>query len=188
MSARDPLLVVVDMQDVFRVPESPWATPGFSELAEPIRRLVRGFGDRVVFTRFLVPARPVGSWVRYYETFPEVAKPEHRRWLELAGPYRAMAGVTLDRETFGKWGRALEAAAGPSRTIVLCGVATDCCVISTALPAADDGAFVRVVGDACRGASAEAHERALAILGAFSPQIEVTTVEQELARLAAVTP
>ncbi len=82
----------------------------------------------------------------------------------------------------------MEAAAGPSRTIVLCGVATDCCVLSTALPAADDGAFVRVVGDACRGATADAHERALAIMSGFAPQIQVTSVSQELDRLAAVTP
>jgi nicotinamidase-related amidase len=184
----DALLVVVDMQDVFRVPESPWATPGFDELEEPIGRLVEAFGGRVVFTRFLVPERPAGSWIPYYETWPEVTKPERRPWLELAEPYRAMAPVTIDRETFGKWGRQMEAAAGPSRTIVLCGVATDCCVISTALSAADRGAFVRVVGDACRGATAEAHERALAIMEAFAPQIVLTSVDEELRRPAAVTP
>lgn len=184
----DALLVVVDMQDVFRVAESPWATPGFDELEEPIGRLVDAFGHRVVFTRFLVPERPAGSWVPYYETWPEVTRPERRGWLELAEPYRALAPATIDRETFGKWGRQMEAAAGPSRTIVLCGVATDCCVLSTAVPAADDGAFVRVVGDACRGATADAHERALAIMSGFAPQIEVTGVSQELDRLAAVTP
>jgi nicotinamidase-related amidase len=178
----DDLLVVIDMQDVFRVPESPWATPGFDELDHPIGRLVRAFGDRVAFTRFLVPERPTGSWVDYYETWPEVTGPERREWLELAEPYRAWAPSTLDHETFGKWGRQLEALAGPSRTIVLCGVATDCCVISTAIPAADDGAHVRVVGDACRGATPEAHERALAIMDGFAPQIVVTSVEDELAR------
>ncbi len=182
------LLVVVDMQDVFRLPESPWATPGFDELAEPIGRLARAFGDRVVFTRFLVPEHPAGSWGPYYETFPEVTGPERRSWLELAEPYRAWAPATLDAERFGKWGRRLEAAAGPARSIVLCGVATDCCVIATAIPAADDGAFVRVVADACRGATVEAHERALAIMQGFAPQITVTSVESELERLAAVTP
>jgi nicotinamidase-related amidase len=182
------LLVVVDMQDVFRVAESPWATPGFDDLAEPIGRLVGAFGDRVVYTRFMVPERPAGSWVPYYETFPEVARPEHRGWLELAEPYSGWATTTLDRETFGKWGERLEEAAGPARTIVLCGVATDCCVVSTALAAADDGALVRVVGDACRGATAEAHDRALALMDGFAPQISVTSVEEELERVVPVTP
>jgi nicotinamidase-related amidase len=186
--SEDALLVVTDMQEVFRDPESPWATPGFDELRHPIGRLRDAFGDRVVSTRFLVPERPIGSWVPYYETFREVTRPDRRGWFELAEPYRAWARNTLDRETFGKWGRRLEAAAGPSRTIVLCGVATDCCIISTALPAADAGAFVRVVGDACRGATADAHDRALAILSGYAPQIQVTTVERELERRAAVTP
>jgi nicotinamidase-related amidase len=183
----DALLVVVDMQEVFRTPESPWATPGFDELRDPIGRLRARYGDRVVYTRFLVPERSIGSWVPYFETFSEVTRPERRDWLELAEPYRSWAPTTLDRETFGKWGRGLETAAGPSRTIVLCGVATDCCIISTALGAADDGAFVLVVGDACRGATADAHDRALAILEGYAPQIRVTTVERELERTAVVT-
>jgi nicotinamidase-related amidase len=184
----DAPLVVIDVQEVFRAPESPWRVPGFDALAGPIGRLHEAFGEHVVYTRFLVPSRPAGSWVTYYETFPEVARPERRAWLELAEPYRTWAPATLDLETFGKWGRRLEAAAGPVRTIVLCGVATDCCVISTALPAADEGALVRVVGDACRGSTAEAHDRALALLAGYAPQIQVTTVERELERLSALTP
>jgi hypothetical protein len=47
---------------------------------------------------------------------------------------------------------------------------------------------VRVVGDACRGATTEAHDRGLAIMDGFAPQIVVTTVERELERAAGVTP
>jgi nicotinamidase-related amidase len=184
----DALLVVIDMQEVFRAPESPWVTPGFDDLWDPIGRLRDAFGARIAYTRFLVPERPAGSWAPYYATFSEVARAERRAWLELAEPYRTWAPATLDRQTFGKWGRQLQAAAGPSETIVLCGVTTDCCVISTALPAADAGAFVRVVGDACRGSSANAHQAALAILSGYAPQIQVTTVDEELDRLSAVTP
>ncbi|HZP89420.1 MAG TPA: cysteine hydrolase [Actinomycetota bacterium] len=180
----EPLLVVIDMQRLFRDPESPWATPGFDELAGPITRLVEAFGDRTVFTRFVVPERFEGSWVAYYKRWGEVTRPERRAWAELADPYAGLRPRTLERPTFGKWGPELAALAGPAGTLVLCGVATDCCVIATALPAADAGAFVRVVGDACRGATAEAHERALAIMGGFAPQIVVTSVEEELGRLA----
>jgi len=186
--ARGPLLVVIDMQRLFRDPESPWATPGFDELAGPITRLADAFGDRTVFTRFLVPERFEGSWVPYYERWSEVTRPERREWGELADPYAARRPRTLDRPTFGKWGPELDRLAGPDRTLVLCGVATDCCVIATALPAADAGAFVRVVGDACRGATARAHERALAIMEGFAPQIVVTSVEEELDRLGSRAP
>jgi len=71
----DPLLVVVDMQELFRDPASPWLIPRFDELAEPIGRLIEAFGDRVAFTRFVVPDAPSGSWVPYYETFAPVTDP-----------------------------------------------------------------------------------------------------------------
>ena len=178
------LLVVIDMQRVFRDPESPWATPRFDEIVEPIDALVKAFGDRVVFTRYRVPEHPEGSWVPYFELWSEVARPERRGWLELVEPWASRQVPTLDKERFSKWGPELRTLAGEPRTLVLCGVATDCCVIDTALPAADEGMFVRIAGDACRGATAEAHERALALANGFAPQIVVTTVAEEL-RLAA---
>ncbi len=179
-----PLLVVVDMQHVFRDPASPWVAQGFDEILEPIDRLVRAFGERVVFTRYVVPARPEGSWVPYLALWHEVTAPERRGWFELVEPWVSRRPAMLDRERFSKWGPELRERAGESWTLVLCGVATDCCVIDTALPAADDGMFVRIVSDACRGANPEAHERALALARGFAPQIVVTTVEEELRTLA----
>jgi nicotinamidase-related amidase len=175
-----PLLVVIDMQEVFRDPESPWATPGFEALAKPIGRLVDAFGQRVVHTRFVLPERLVGSWSPYYATWAEVTKPERSDWFELAEPYRSWASATVDKPTFSAWGSALAWAAGDPATIVLCGVATDCCVISTALAAVDSGAFVRVVSDACAGSTGAAHEAALAVMRGYVRQIEVTTVEEQV--------
>jgi hypothetical protein len=39
------------------------------------------------------------------------------------------------------------------------------------------------VADASRGATAEAHERALALAEGFAPQITLTTVDDELRRI-----
>ncbi len=180
-----PLLVVIDMQHVFRDPASPWVAHGFDEIVEPIDRLVSAFGERAVFTRYVVPARPEGSWVPYLELWHEVTTPERHGWFDLVEPWVSRRPATLDRERFSKWGPELRERAGESRTLVLCGVATDCCVIDTALPAADEGMFVRIVADACRGANPEAHERALAIASGFAPQIVVTTVDEELRRAGA---
>jgi nicotinamidase-related amidase len=178
-----PVLVVIDMQHLFRDPDSPWATPGFDEIVPLIERLVGAFGDRVAFTRFIVPQHPGGSWVPYFDLWSEVTKPERRSWVELVEPWASRRPRTLDRESFSKWGPELRAAAGDGGTLVLCGVATDCCVLATALPAADHGMFVRIVADACRGATPEAHERALEIANGFAPQIVLTTVDEELAKV-----
>lgn len=68
--------------------------------------------------------------------------------------------------------------------MVLCGVTTDCCVISTALAATDAGAFVRVAADACGGSSDTAHDAALTVMRGYAPQIDVSTVDRELSRFA----
>jgi nicotinamidase-related amidase len=181
-----PALVVVDMQRLFGDPASPWATPGFDQIVSRVDELVAAFGpERTTFTRFVVPERPEGSWEPYYRLWSAVTIPQARPLMDLSEPWASRRPLTLDRTTFSKWGPELRDAAGPSRTLVLCGVATDCCVLCTALPAADAGMFVRVVEDACAGATADAHRAALTVLRGYAPQIEVATVAEELQRLAA---
>jgi nicotinamidase-related amidase len=184
-SGDGPLLVVVDMQKVFA--EGPWATPGFWDVVPRIERLAGAFGDRVCFTRFLVPPEPDGAWVDYYRDWEFVTKPEAVPLLELVEPFASRAGAHVEKTTFGKWGPELETLAGSAKTLVVCGVATDCCVIATVLGAVDGGMHVRLVADACAGISDEAHERAVAVMAGFPPQVELTTVEAELAAHAATT-
>jgi nicotinamidase-related amidase len=57
--------------------------------------------------------------------------------------------------------------------MVLAGVSTDCCVLSTALPAADAGVKVRVAADACAGATDETHRQALELMALYAPLIDV---------------
>jgi nicotinamidase-related amidase len=189
MSVMAPSLVVIDMQRLFGDPASPWATPGFDGIVSQVDELVTAFGpDRTTFTRFVIPEHPEGSWEPYYRLWSAVTAAGARPLMDLSDPWASRKPATLDRTTFSKWGPELRAAAGASRTLVLCGVATDCCVLSTALPAADAGMFVRVVHDACAGATAEAHRAALTVLRGYAPQIEVTTVAEELERLVAPSP
>ncbi|MBI3647502.1 MAG: cysteine hydrolase [Actinobacteria bacterium] len=172
------------MQRVFAEDGSPWVVPGCSGLIPAIGRLVDAFGDRVVFTRFVpfdAPPGP-GSWADYYALHPFFLRPEAERLTHLVEPFASRNVPILAAPTFSKYGAGLEALAGPDRTIVLCGVATDCCVISTALPATDAGLRVRVVRDACAGMTPEAHEAALAIMGGYEGHIGLTTVAEELGR------
>ncbi|WP_454860767.1 cysteine hydrolase family protein [Promicromonospora soli] len=89
----------------------------------------------------------------------------------------ASGAPVVTRTTFGKWGPELAAATRDAGELVLAGVATDCCVISTALAAADAGRRVLVVADACAGSTAENHQRALEVMRLYAPLIEVTTIE-----------
>jgi nicotinamidase-related amidase len=65
--------------------------------------------------------------------------------------------------------------------LVLAGVSTDCCVLSTALAAADAGVQVTVVADACAGVDDVAHLRALEAMKLYAPLIDVLDADRPLA-------
>lgn len=177
-------LVVVDMQHVFADPGSAWASPRYAEAAAGVRRLLPAFAGRTVFTRFVAPERPTGAWEPYYREWPDQLRPaEHPIWdltPEFAGAERVVTATT-----FGKWGEALAAATAGSDRLVLAGVSTDCCVLSTALAAADAGRFVVVAEDACAGATDEDHRRALDAMALYRPLVTISRVDDVLAMMAA---
>lgn len=171
-------LVVVDLQHVFGDPDSPWTTPRFAEIRPRIRALAAGFGDRVVWTRFIAPAEPVGAWAEYYARYPFALQPPDAELYRLVEEPGAQPVVSLP--TFGKWGPDLVELVGGG-PLTVAGVATDCCVISTVLPAADAGVPVRVVTDACAGSSDDDHDRALRVMSRYTPLVELIPTAEVLA-------
>jgi nicotinamidase-related amidase len=174
-------LAVIDMQHVFAGPGSPWAAPGFARAARGVRRLLPAFGDAVTFTRFLAPEQPTGAWRAYYERWPFALSPRDSPHWRLVDDFAGQARDVLDATTFGKWTPALAERVGPEGRLVLAGVSTDCCVISTALAAADAGVEVLVAADACAGADDRSHAEALRVMDLFQPLIRVRTVDEILA-------
>ncbi|MEV7978239.1 isochorismatase family protein [Streptomyces sp. NPDC086519] len=180
MTTPPGLLAVIDMQHVFADPAGPWAAPRYAEAAAGVRRLLPAFGDRTVFTRFVAPARPTGAWRAYYDRWPFALRPPDAELWRLTDEFAGQAEVVLDAPTFGKWTPELAARAAPHGRLVLAGVSTDCCVLSTALPAADAGIEVLVVADACAGADDDSHAKALHLLDLYRPLIRVTTTAELL--------
>ncbi len=171
-----PWLAVIDMQRVFGEAGSPWLAPRFAEIVGPVRALVEAFRPRVTFTRFIAPAAPVGAWRQYYDQWPFALQPPGARIYELAGDFAGESGPTLDTTTFSKWNQELAGLVGEGGQLVLAGVSTDCCVLSTAVAAADAGVAVRVVADACAGVTDDSHRQALDILRLYAPLVEVVTL------------
>jgi nicotinamidase-related amidase len=168
-------LAVIDMQRVFGDRDSPWLVPRFAEIVGPIERLVAAYRPRVIFTRFVAPAVPAGAWRRYYEVWPFALQPPDARIYELVDEFAGEPGPTLDATTFGKVGDQLSMMVADGR-LLLAGVSTDCCVLSTALAAADDGVPVQVVADACAGVDDESHAKTLDILRLYGPLVEVISL------------
>ena len=174
-------LVVVDMQHVFADPGSPWATPGYPGAAAGVRRLLPAFSGATVWTRFVAPERPAGAWRAYYEQWPFALVPETDPIWTIDPALGPADDPVVSAPMFGKWGDALATAVGTAEELVMVGVSTDCCVLSTALAAADAGRAVVVAADACAGLSEHDHERALAAMALYAPLITIATVDEVLA-------
>lgn len=170
----DAWLVVIDPQRIFADPGSDWGSAMFEHALGPIWDLATAFGrDQTLLTRWL-PGEQVGSWRTYFARWPFADRPGNDAVFDLVD---GVGGLTsrprVEASTFGKWDE-LRPVTGPAPTLVLAGVATDCCVISTALPAADAGASIVVAADACAGSTREGHDAALHIMGLYAPQIVVS--------------
>lgn len=175
-------LVAVDLQRVFADPAGEWRAPRFAEVVGPVRALAAAHGERVVCTRFVAPAEPAGAWVDYYARYPwALLPPEAPEW-EIVDDLADVAARAqpLTATTFGKWGGRLAGIVGAGARLTLAGVSTDCCVLATALAAADAGVAVRVVPEACAGADDTTHEQALAVMALYAPLIQVVPLAELL--------
>ena len=168
------VLALIDLQRIFADPASGWATPDFDRVVEPTKQLIERFAPNVVFTRFVAPAQPTGAWVPYYEEFPFALQPPDADDYQLVDEFKG--APTLDKTTFSAWGP--ELAARSDGRLVLGGVSTDCCVISTALAAVDAGVHVQVVEEACAASTDDNHRKAIDIMRLYAPMLEIVSLDQ----------
>jgi nicotinamidase-related amidase len=171
-------LAIVDMQVAFVEADSPWYIPGVEGILPRIDRLAQAFNGRVVCTRFVPPQRAVGSWVHYYERWPFALEQESCDLWQSVGRWSTLP--TVDSSRFSKWSDGLENVVGPAGRLALCGVASDVCVMATALEAIDHGATVRVISDACAAQTKSGHTRAMTMLRGRRPQVAVWDTMSEL--------
>lgn len=170
-------LLVVDMQPVFGRPDSPWFVPDYEACAENVARLVEAFDDRVLFTRFVPPPKPTGSWRSYYDEHRFALDPRNQALWDLDPRWIGQPSVAGHR--FAKWHEAAPHLPKDA-DLVLCGVATDCCVLGTAIEANDDGRQVRLLADACAAATDALHDAALTIFADRGGLLELSDTHREL--------
>ena len=173
----DEWLVIIDPQAIFASPDtSPWGSALWAATEPRIASLAKSSGpERTVITRFVADPGLGGSWGSYYDEWGFALVPDEDPLYAVVPALRSAAapGHVVTAPTFGKWNADLRAIVGEQPRLALAGVSTDCCVIATALPAADAGATIRVIESACAGSTPENHERAIAAMALFGPQIVI---------------
>ena len=182
-----PWLLVVDPQRIFADPASDWASPSFPAAMTQIQRLAAHVGpDRTLVTRWLPTADRSTAWGDYFAAWPFADVPASDPLYELVDDaHELSAHPTVDEPTFGKWGPQLAsrigATPGSRPHLLVTGVSTDCCVITTVLAAADAGVRVTVVTDAVAHSTAQNGEAALHTMSLFPPQVDLATADEVLA-------
>lgn len=184
-----PRLLIVDPQRIFADPASDWASPFWGETWERIRELAAHVGpERTLVSRWLPTADRETSWGEYFRAWPFADVPATDPLYDLVDGAAALtAHPTIDEPTFGKWGPQLLARLGEDATrapLLIAGVSTDCCVISTVLAGADAGAHLTVVSDACAASDPDNGAAALRTMGLFSPQVTLASTAEVLAEAA----
>lgn len=168
--SKDTVLVVVDMQNGFLTRHS-------KNVVGPVLEVVRRWnnaGGAIVFTQFF--NRPESAYQRLIGWYRLQEPPETDICQELL-PY---ATTVIKKETYGPFtcGFAELVAEKGWKTIVLCGVATDGCVLKTATDAFERGLVPLVIKDACAShAGTEIHEMGLVLLERFIGRDQMVTVE-----------
>ena len=175
-------LVIIDMQKVYEE-GAPWACVGFGGVCERIARLIESgvFAD-ICFTRFVLPDRAQGSWLRYRAKYRDIhAEPSYGEITARLSPY-VRDCLTFDKAGYSAY-RAddfVEWAKGADR-LVVCGVVAECCVLATVLEAAERGADIVYLTDACASTSEEKRCMAEVILTEdFTPHVALMRSDEYL--------
>ncbi len=165
------------MQVAFRDDGSPWQVAGYDATADKVSALAAELPERIIWTRFVRDPAEQGSWSGYYDRWNSFRVDEDDPAWDITLPVSEADNI-VTLPTFGKWGDELESLTADAQHLIACGVATECCVLSTVLAAADAGKTITLVTDACAGATEELHVQTLDILDALSPMVTLTTTAE----------
>lgn len=177
LTPQDDALIIIDMQKAFRDDGSPWQVTGYNEAAHHVASLVERYSERTIWTRFVRDPNEDGSWEDYYDRWSDFRIAEDDPTWDITLPV-ADGDAIVTRPTFGKWGDDLSRLTAGVQNLIICGVATECCVLATVLAAIDAGKSITLVTDACAGATKDLHRQTLDIFNALHPMVSLTTTAQ----------
>ena len=175
------LVLVIDVQNAY-MKGQPWECNDTDKMLENIRKIIDSGKADAVFTQFLAPTDPVGTWCDYNTINKEINESEELNEIEASlKPYLGRYPV-MQKSTYSsmKIPELCELVKGYDR-LVLTGVVAECCVLATAMEAIDLGIPVVYIEDAVAGISPETEAATkLAIAGLDYVQTTILSTEEYL--------
>lgn len=146
------LLLVIDMQNVY-LPDQPWACETVAHTKANILKLLEKHPkNQTIFTRYIAAEHPVGTWKTYNELNRKINEDP---WMnELMDGIKEAAETYLiyDKSTYSSFQvPAIRQAARKADRIILTGVVSECCVLSTFFEGIDLGCKLIWLTDATSG-------------------------------------
>lgn len=183
MEKNRDLLLVIDMQNVY-LPGQEWACPSMPDVTRKVRALLdaKKAGD-TVFTRFVAPENPVGTWKDYnVENAAVNADPWLNAIVDDLQPYAAQYPV-LEKSVYSSMKiPELAKRAKAAEHVVLAGVVAECCVLSTMMEAIDQGHSVIFLYDCIAGQSQENEQEIRKLAESFAPLHTLVMSSEEYIR------
>ena len=179
---REAVHLCIDMQRLFAEPTD-WHTTAMADVTPPIVRIAAHAPQRAIFTRFRAPGTiedAQGQWRTYYERWTSVLADRNED--DLYGLVAALRPFVPPGHLLDKYG--FSAFDSPeldtmlkqlgATTLIVTGVETDVCVLSTLFGAIDRGHRIVLVEDAVASSDPASHAATLAhVLPRFDRQIEI---------------
>ncbi len=176
------LLLVVDMQNVYREGQA-WGCRNTDGVTGQISRLIdSGIPSQVIFTRFDAPLNPQGTWKAYNEEYADInSNPFLNEMMDELKPYTEKYPV-YSKSTYSSFSiKEVQDAVRNADRVLLTGVVAECCVLATLESLVDAGVKVLYVKDAIAGQTAEFEAVIEKIAVSFSTiHTEVITVDDYL--------
>ncbi len=182
------IILIIDMQNVY-LPNQPWGCFSFNRSLQNIKKLIKSrekknTHSRIFFTKFIHNPEATGTWAEYNIQNKEI---NNNAWMsEIVDELKGCASKypVLSKSTYSSMGnKVLREEAKSASKIVITGVVSECCVLSTCFEAIDMGLHVVYLKDACSGINEENEQATARILESLSPvHVKIMTTDEYIKR------
>jgi len=177
------LLLVIDMQNVYGQGGA-WCCPGSGRAADNILKLIRNGGDslNVIFTRFLSDDSAEGAWRDYNLENADINNDAYANEMMEAMEEELKKHPLYTKSVYSSLSISeVKRAVCEADRVLLSGVVAECCVLSTAFAAIDEGAQVIYLKDCVSGLDKVTEKATETVLSGLVPlQVRIMTGEEYL--------